>query len=58
MPHKPPANYGYYIRLLQGLAAQIDKDGRFLSTDKVNAREHVNKLTILLSQPVGPGDPK
>ena len=58
MPHTPPANYGYYIRLLQGLAAMIDKDNRFLSLDKVFARDHVNKLTILLSQPVGPNDPK
>lgn len=49
MPHKPPANYGYYIRLLQGLAAMIDKDDRIGGVDRIKARGHVNTLTIILA---------
>ncbi len=50
MPHKPPLNYGWHIRMLQGLAATIDKDERIPSSIKVKVRDLCNALTVLLAQ--------
>ena len=49
MPHKPPANYGWHIRMLQGLAATADKDKRFDGPNRTLIRHFVNKLTVLLT---------
>jgi len=51
MPHKPPLNYGYYIRLLQGLAATVDKDvSRFTPEEQAAIRRIVNDLTVRLAK--------
>ncbi len=56
MPHKPPANYGYHIRMLQGLAATIDKDSRLTADQKKAIRTKVNGLTIELASVGQPPD--